>query len=154
MANSNSTQAEMRGTSLRAAAIGIGLLALTFLSVLAVYAVLEFRSTLALNLALQAQLLDEHEYSHQISVNLGLQAQEWQNILLRGSDPDAYTFHLQRFYEKGRTTREKAETLREMLSGDDPVGVEILDRLLAAHRKADLTYRNGLAQIHRSGAPP
>jgi PAS domain S-box-containing protein len=137
----------------RRTALAIGIVVLVVLAGLATFGILEFRTVLSRNLSLQGQLLVEQDHVHQISITISQQAQEWQSLLLRSAGPSAYTYHLERFYEKGRELNGHIGELEDLLA-DDPAGRDILARLRAAHREAALTYRSGLRRIHESSEFP
>lgn len=140
-------------SQVRRSAIVIGVVALAVLAGLAAFGVLEFRTVLSRNLALQNQLLIEQDHARQISTTISQQAQEWQNVLLRSVGPNSYGYHLERFYERGRALDSHIAELETRLAGD-PAAHDILERLREAHRAAALTYRTGLRRIHGSSEFP
>ncbi len=82
----------------------------------------------------------------QAAIDLGVQIQEWKNILIRGNDTSLYQKHLGAF--------DSSERAVQSLIGDALVIVRSLglstdeaERLMTAHRELGVTYRNGLRQF-------
>ena len=76
-------------------------------------------------------------------VRFKTQVQEWKNLLLRGSNSEAYAAHLAAFKREGGLTEDALTELRKLFkeAGLDTTGI---DQTLAEHRTLDLKYLEAL----------
>ncbi len=84
-----------------------------------------------------------------MQVHLKTQVQEWKNILLRGSDPEAYAKHRDAFFAEEKAVQDSAATL--IKAANDPATAALLEKFAGAHRTMGEGYRASLKAFAAGG---
>ncbi len=82
-------------------------------------------------------------------VNFKKQVQEWKNILLRGSDPAAFTRHMESFANDEVATRESLDQLKALFATEG-LSVGEIEESLESHKTLGLKYREALKLFDRT----
>lgn len=80
------------------------------------------------------------------------QVQEWENVLLRGNDPDALERYWGRFLKHEQGIRESTRRLQQAI--DLPKAKDLLARFAAAHDAMGVKYREGLETFKAADYEP
>ncbi len=85
---------------------------------------------------------DFEKDSNALAVGFKTQVQEWKNVLLRGTDPEAFTKHWSAFEKKEAEIQDKVEHLLTTLPAGE--AKDLVGKFGAAHVLMGSNYRKGL----------
>lgn len=93
--------------------------------------------------------LEAEDWVNQVSNNFRFQVQAWKDVLLRGSQPEAYERYLAGFERQEQLVRQQMQQL--LAEVENPQVQSLGDTFLAQHQQIGDRYRQGLLAFQRSG---
>ena len=98
----------------------------------------------------QDSRVSQQDAVQEMQLNFKKQVQEWENILLRGSDPQSLEKYRQGFFREEAAVKKSAEELQKSMT--DPQVRTLLARFVHSHEQLGDSYREALAIFTKGGA--
>lgn len=138
--------------SIRLRLISIFLLVVVILIGLGSYSASIYRSNLNETETIWVHTRDELISAHRAQGAFESQKLAWENLVLRGGDPERYYRYLSQFYAKERETRTAVQSLLKALNRESKLA-QVASRFLNDHKVLGQRYREALKIYNQADNP-
>jgi len=113
------------------------------MSVIGLYALQVYKTTLDNERQLSASVNDSVDLSHQTETLINIQLNTWKNVLLRSLEEEGYYTYLKQFYDVERKARKAIKALKEKTSGIELIHGRV-EKLVEIHKQLGKRFRKAI----------